>query len=243
MGENLPSDVAPVHRRRRLMYKQFVPDGVFGTPAASGAVPGGSSVNRIGSHAHLPALPIIMNMDGDDGVLSGHQQGAIDHAGSGSPAGFPRLAYNRLYGRVARWVRRQPDAAIRKVWARCKMRREVGKGLLPEQKTMLRAFLHAHPDLADEDRLLLDRLADGVLRRDFVANLQSSWKRVTTQLFTHNGDWGLVPSELYQLSDGVRPLGECARHIAEAPWYASLQQEFVGFVSRLCMELGIREWA
>ena len=189
------SDVVRVHRRRRLTHKQIEPQVLFELKVVFGAVNAGGSVCLEGSHAHLPALPSMPESGKNGGEQSLGRKGGVDKVRTESTEEFPRRAYNRLYGRLSRWVRSQDDAQLRKVWARCKLRREVGKGLLPEQKTLLRAFRRGVQDLPAEDVLFMDHLLLGVERLDPAHNLHKSWKRACSKLYTHQESSSCVPED------------------------------------------------
>ena len=189
------SDVVRVYQRRRLTHKQIEPQVLFEVKVLFGAVKIGGSECSAGSHAHLPAMPSMPASSKSGGKQSLVREGGIDKVRKKSTEEFPRRAYNRLYGRVSRWVQSQDDAQLRKVWARFKLRREIGKGLLPEQKTLLRVFRREVQDLAAEDVLFMDHLLLGVERLDPAHNLHKSWKRACSKLYTHQESSSCVPED------------------------------------------------
>ena len=243
MAEAMYPEQERVCRRRRLMYKQTVPEGVFG-----GFVPRDAGMDVVacgaeGSHAPLLAFPVLpeaipeMQVPGpvvDVPVGRVHEQRRME---------FSRATYNRVYGRIARWVSAQQNEKHVDTWVRYKLRRPVGQCVNADQKNLLQAFLRAQVGLGEEDRQFVQHILEGAKRQDPVMNLKQNWQRLGTKMFTHNGSWGLAPAEAYVTTSGDMNADAVATVVKTSVWFAHLKEAFEKFVIALCSHLNIREWA
>ena len=175
MAEAMYPEQERVCRRRRLMYKQTVPEGVFGGFVPRDAGMDVAACGAEGSHAPLLAFPVLpeaipeMQVPGplvDVPVGRVHEQRRME---------FSRATYNRVYGRIARWVSAQQNEKHVDTWARYKLRRPVGQCVNADQKNLLQAFLRAQVGLGEEDRQFVQHILEGAKRQDPVMNLKQNW--------------------------------------------------------------------
>ena len=134
MSADMHSEAEPGCKRRRLMHKQTVCEVDWRGHASGAAASSRMSLVGDGSHAHLSAnvvLPVVSSQARFPPI----DQDVPNPLTNPPPAGsFDKKTYNRVYQKVSRWILTPAGALYSEIWERCKLRRAVGQGLLPEQK-------------------------------------------------------------------------------------------------------------
>ena len=231
-----------VSQRRRLRYKQTVPELVFAGDIPLEVAMDEAPTSAEGSHAPSEARAVLPVMIPDMPVR-GH---GLDVPEVRLPmqrvTGFPRAVYNRVYGRMGRWVHAQQNQQYVETWDRHKLRRAIGESVNADQRKLIEAFLRAHVHLGEEERRFLEQIMSGVTRQMPGCVMAQQWKRFDTKLFTHNGPWGLVPASAYVVNAGDLNVHVVAQALQVSAWFAQLRDAFVKFVSARCSEVNIKEW-
>ena len=124
----------PGCKRRRLMHKQTVFEAELRGYVIRDAPNPGMSLDGDGSHAHLLANVVLPAVPEEAFVVRPDQDLRKKPTNAPPCPEFSRAVYNRVYLKVARWILTPAGARYAETWERCKLRREIGKGILPEQK-------------------------------------------------------------------------------------------------------------
>ena len=155
---------------------------------------------------------------------------------------FPRGVYNKLYGRIRRWIPHGATERERAVWNNRGLTRVEGKPLDSNQMSILRSFVASHDDLDDEMSALATSLLMGEVREPRHQSRSHSCAR-TSHLWTYNGPWGVIPLALLPPLVCPVDVDDLAIRIRATPWWAQFRSELVPALSRVVASLHASMWA